>query len=112
MTLTQMGPKIEKLIALLEETGQFLRKYDETHWAGWLADCEERLRCGDAEGIERLMGAYGGMGSLNDLMLHPVNRHRLSEADVKAANERLALFRNALYGMAREIQGEGVAKEN
>jgi hypothetical protein len=43
----------------------------EPHWARRIRQSRAEIAAGDAYGLERLLGAYGGMGSLNDLHLGP-----------------------------------------
>lgn len=108
--MADTGPKMRKLIAMLEQATQFLRECDENNWATWLADCAARLRRHKIEGIERLLDAYGGMGSLNDLLLHPINGHRLKESEVGQFNDRLQEIRTSLYDLAKEIRSEAVMR--
>ncbi|MFN6136716.1 MAG: DUF6966 domain-containing protein [Bacteroidota bacterium] len=96
---------------MLEQATQFLQARDENHWATWLADCATRLRRQEIAGIEHLLDAYGGMGSFNDLMLHPINGHRIDESDVDEVNERLQAIRTSLYALAQEIQREAVIRD-
>ena len=84
-----MGPKTRELIAELEACSALLKSCSEAHWAAWLDDCASRLQRGDFSGIERFEGAFGGMGSINDLLLHPINGHTLPESEVDTYNQKL-----------------------
>jgi hypothetical protein len=88
-----------RLIDLLSETASFLRSRNETHWASWIGEDLVRLKAEDAEAVEHFLGAFGGMGSINDLILSPVNGHRLTESETAAANEKL----RSLLAEAREL---------
>jgi hypothetical protein len=53
------------------------------HWAERLAGDLRTIRAGDAYGLDHLLQAFGGMGSINDLVIHPVNGHRVDESDFR-----------------------------
>lgn len=40
------------------------------------------------------------MGSFNDLVVHPLNGHRVSDRDVRAVNQRFDLLRSRAYDLA------------
>jgi hypothetical protein len=84
-----MGPKTAKLVSLLDSASLVLRSSGEEYWATWLEKDAALLRARDFEGIEHLLRAFGGMGSINDLVLHPINGHRIAESDVAKINESL-----------------------
>ncbi|WP_040421928.1 DUF6966 domain-containing protein, partial [Actinopolymorpha alba] len=48
-------------------------------------------------GLDHLLSAFGGMGSLNDLLVLRVNGHEINEAQEGAVNTRLAELRNAIW---------------
>ncbi|MEW7867528.1 DUF6966 domain-containing protein [Aeromonas diversa] len=64
-----MGPKTEELIGVLYELASVLESDGNTHWGGWMRKARSRLLNSDFSGIEYLLSAYGGMGSLNDVVL-------------------------------------------
>jgi uncharacterized protein DUF6966 len=66
-----LEPKMERLVPLLEELEEMLAKCGETQWSEWMAKSAQLLRQGNRDGITYLRRAYGGMGSLNDRLLHP-----------------------------------------
>ena len=39
----------------------------EVRWHKYVADCRARISAGNYSGVEKLLRAYGGMGSLNDV---------------------------------------------
>lgn len=94
-----MSPNIENIVDLLDEAATLLRAYDQTGWADWLAKDAKRIRALDTYGIEHLLSAYGGMGSLNDVVLQRVNG-----VDVTVDsndNERFDKLRSEIYGLAK-----------
>jgi hypothetical protein len=90
-----IGPKTAALIRELDETAQLLRRYGERQWAAWLERDAHLLGESDGEGIRHLLSAFGGMGSLNDVILAPSD----GNAELQ---ERLG----RLYQLAEEIRKE------
>ncbi|MBK5302182.1 MULTISPECIES: DUF6966 domain-containing protein [Gammaproteobacteria] len=64
-----MGPKTEQLICVLDQLAVLLESDGATHWSQWMRKARAHLLNADYYGIEYLLSAYGGMGSLNDLIL-------------------------------------------
>jgi hypothetical protein len=64
-----LGPKTQELIRVLEELASVLESDGNTHWGGWMRRTRARLLNSDYSGIEYLLSAYGGMGSINDVVL-------------------------------------------
>jgi hypothetical protein len=64
-----MGPKTEELICILDQLAIVLESDGDTHWSFWMRKARALLLASDYYGIEYLLSAYGGMGSLNDLIL-------------------------------------------
>jgi hypothetical protein len=44
------------------------------------------------------------MGSFNDLMLHPLNGHRIREDETRAVNDRLDRLRSEIFSVADELR--------
>ena len=84
-----MHPEVAELAGLIEQAAELLLAHGETHWASWLRVDAQRIRNLDLFGVEHMLSAYGGMGSINDLILHPQNGHSLEESEVEATNDRL-----------------------
>jgi len=64
-----MGPKTQELVSVLEELTSLLESDGDSHWSNWMQKAKARLLNSDYSGVEYLLSAYGGMGSLNDLVL-------------------------------------------
>lgn len=99
----QAGP-VARLDATLEEIVALLHAHGEEHWSAWLAGDLERIRKGDAYGIEHLLSAYGGMGSFSDLFLSPENGSRIAASEVGPVNERLRRLASRAHDLARAIE--------
>ena len=99
-----MGPKTEQLIQILVELEKMLSEHDRSHWAKWMAKSIKRLRNSDFSGITHLLGAYGGMGSFNDVVFHPLNNDDLDDSEIIALNEQFSHLRSQAWTLADEIK--------
>jgi hypothetical protein len=103
-----MHPEIEELANLLQMLSNFLVEVGEEGWAKWFAQDSRRVRLLDFYGVEHALSAFGGMGSINDLVIHPMNRHRVHEAEVEAANEKMQNLLSQVYTLAYKLKREEV----
>jgi len=103
-----MDTKTTTLISLLGETSSCLKTYNETHWSQWLLKSKRMLEAGKPEGVEHLVGAFGGMGSFNDLILNSRNGHTVSDNDTEELNKKLNDYREKLTRLADQLKEEGV----
>jgi hypothetical protein len=62
------------------------------------------LAAHDAHGLDRLLSAYGGMGSFNDLVITPLNGHNVSAGDVDRVNRELSRLRSEMYDDAAALR--------
>jgi hypothetical protein len=60
---------MSELIAALDELITLLDLAGQPHWRDWMADARARLQRADPSGPEKILRAYGGMGSFNDLII-------------------------------------------
>ena len=102
-----MGPETQELMRKLSEAVQVLEAGREAHWRSWMQDVQRRLADSDYSGIEKLLKAYGGMGSFNDLVLGGTDDVRgtpyFSERD-RQLNDRLGALREEMYQLADSIK--------
>ncbi len=99
-----MGPTTRELVERLRQLQASLERLGEAHWAGWIARDIDLLELSDFYGIEHFLSAFGGMGSLNDLVIHPLNGHTCSEAEVESVNARLRAELSDAHALAAEIK--------
>jgi hypothetical protein len=59
---------------------------------------------GQAWAVDDLLSAFGGMGTLNDLVLHPVNGHAITHEEISPANDRLMRLVSALHTAASAVR--------
>ena len=101
-----MGPKTEELIGVLDDIIEILDSDGEMRWSGWMRTSKSRLESSDFSGITHLLGAYGGMGSFNDLIIcQQYENGEFSWADGHIEkNNRLSDLRSRAWELADEIK--------
>lgn len=93
-----------ELLAAADALGELLQRYGEQHWADWVIRDRQRIQDGDASGIDHLLAAYGGMGSLNDVVIDPLNGHHIAAQDVRTVNKHLSQLRSRTYTAATRLK--------
>ena len=63
-------PDVQELAGVLRAIEDVLRKERSTSWAKEVARCAELLEKSDVHGVDRFLKLYGGMGSVNDIVLY------------------------------------------
>jgi Domain of unknown function (DUF6966) len=101
-----MGPKAKQLIEILDQIVAVLDADGERHWRKWMASARSRLANSDYSGIEHLLGAYGGMGSFNDLIIgQSIVKGEFHWKDgAREANDKLDALRTQAYQIADFIK--------
>lgn len=84
---------LESLIDDLDEAIALLRGVNQGHWQAWLQRGRDQLADGDAHGAEHILRAFGGMGSLNDLVLAE-----------RPADDRLHELRGSIWCACRAVK--------
>jgi hypothetical protein len=98
-----MPPEVERLAIFVDAVSSLLHTYGEEHWSAWLSQDASRMHNFDRYGLQPLLYAFGGMGSINDLLLHPANGHKAPETDVDRVNEELRSLLSQVYDLARKL---------
>ena len=93
-------------LSAASEASALLRRFGEDRWAGWLETDAARIGRGDRYGLDSLLTAFGGMGSLNDLVIHPLNGHQVAVDEVDTVNQRLSALVGELWRHASEMRRE------
>lgn len=93
-----------RLAGLMDEMVALLKFQGEEQWAEWIEYDARLIREHDGRGIEHFLEAFGSMGSLYDLVFHPVNGNATNEADGRAATERLHELIAEAYPIAQDIE--------
>ncbi|MDQ4025458.1 MAG: hypothetical protein M3217_08210, partial [Actinomycetota bacterium] len=66
----------------MKELEKLLGDVGEDFWREWIRKDLTKIERGDRYALDHFLGAFGGMGSFNDLIIHPVNGHDIFEEDV------------------------------
>lgn len=98
-----MSAEVEELASLLDEAAQLLRLYGHSYWADWLSLDARRIRNLDFYGIEHLLSAFGGMGSLNDLSLLQPDVEVPGGHDLEADDKTVCQLISRVYGLASKL---------
>ncbi|MBC7768490.1 MAG: hypothetical protein H7124_06865 [Phycisphaerales bacterium] len=104
-----MDHRVSELATLVQEASDLLRRHSVTFWADWLGDDAARIRQLDFSGIEHLLSAYGGMGSLTDVYICPQSGHAIEAKNVESVNARLGSLLNRMYDGAKQLSREEFA---
>ena len=94
----------EPLFDALVRLAALLESHGEHGWSTWIGTDLRRLESGDAYALDHLLSAFGGMGSLSDLVLHPLNGHDIAEADLDASNQQLGALRTEVWSAATNLR--------
>ena len=99
-----MTSTVETLVADLQRGAALLDRHGvNPPWASLLRSYSARLEKGDRGAAADLLKQFGGMGSLNDLFISPVNGHRIDEGQVGVVNDELDQIRERLFAGANEL---------
>ena len=98
-----MPSEIDALAQMLDQAEALFRSYGQVRCAEWLTKDARLIRSLDGYGLEHLLSAYGGMGSLNDVVLQRSNGGAGVLLDVcdKGLFDKL---RSEIYDLARGLR--------
>jgi hypothetical protein len=103
---TDFDDQLAELKSSLDQTIALLREHGERHWLGWAERCRHELHVYDAAAFDHILGAYGGMGSFNDLVILGRNGHFVAPEREAAVNDRLGRLRTAISTSATALRRE------
>jgi hypothetical protein len=95
--------RLSPLIADLDEAIDLLQAAGETHWLKWLRNSRDQIALGDPHGLDHLLGAFGGMGSFNDLVLRQPNAAGTPD-ELQRADDRLWDLRESIWRKSSELR--------
>lgn len=107
-----MANTINELQDCLAEIIPLLRQHEEMASANRLEQIRRWIHEGDFYGVEQLSKIFGGMGSLNDVVVAASLSRREYPSEVIwtpeaiLANERLTLLTNRLYQLYQQAKHE------
>jgi FMN phosphatase YigB (HAD superfamily) len=90
----------QRLLESLANVCDLLRRIDEEHWLHWMELDAMRIDSGDPLGLTHLLGAFGGMGSFNDLVVDPRNGHPVSDLESNQLDAELSRLRAFIWSDA------------
>jgi hypothetical protein len=94
-----------ELLSAAAALGDLLQRHGEQHWADWVLEDRQRIEAGEETAIDHLLSAYGGMGSLNDVVIYRTTGALPRSAEyVPEANERLYQLRERTYDAAQRLK--------
>jgi len=101
----ELSDRHRGLLQTIEAIIEVLRDDDETHWATYMDEVRSLILQADRRGVKKLLGAYGGMGSFNDLVLghRMVDGEAVVRDDMAALNDRLDALRTSAYTQGKEL---------
>lgn len=94
----------EELLTKLDQLVLLLERHGEAHWVNWLSTDRKLLARSDAKALAHVRSAFGGMGSLNDLYIHPANGHLIDAEYLDKANNELSELRSDVYKLTVTLQ--------
>jgi hypothetical protein len=98
-----MDSKQKQLAEKLRDTCSLLCAAGERHWISWMSQSLAQIENGNSAGIVKLLSAYGGMGSFNDLVLSSSDGRFLEDAECQQLNQSLDTLRSELFALATEL---------
>ena len=101
-----LNSKYKELVQILDQIIDLLEADGEAHWLEYMTTTRKLLLKADRSGIEHLLGAYGGMGSFNDLVIGQSKAHGVFQRKPSAQenNGKLASLRSRAYELAGMIR--------
>ena len=101
-----MKNKTEELIDKIQIILDILIEAEENDWSDYFEECKHLLMKRDFYGIERILSAYGGMGSFNDLVLGQQYIDGIFSWQKNAIdkNNKLNTFRSEIFELANYIK--------
>jgi hypothetical protein len=101
-----MAHSVEHLATLMDQLVDLLRRQGEEHWADWVEADARAVRARDGWGLEHFLAAFGGGGSLWDLVFHPINGNAATDAEGRAATEQLHELLEEAHPIALDMSRE------
>jgi hypothetical protein len=95
-----LHPDVEQLAIRLGRLEDHLAKNGASNWATSISRCRAAVENSDARGLGSFMGMFGGMGSLNDLVLHRNGTPMVEE------NDQLQRLKNDAWSLAHRLHNE------
>lgn len=95
----KLHPDVQALLAAMTDLEEFLGRHDK-FWADHVRRAADEVAKSDAHGLKRFLGLFGGMGSLNDLVLCHKGK------PLQGENDELDALRAKAWGLASRLRHE------
>lgn len=87
----------DKISSMLRRMSELARRGNSISWGASLERAALLVEQNASEGMKAIVGMYGGMGSLNDVVLYNGNEPLFEE------NEEFDLLRSELYELCQNL---------
>lgn len=91
------------LLSDLDDLVRILRRGGEDRWADWITADPVGIAGGDRNALHHFLAAFGGMGSLNDVVLRSQDGRVLDSAERRTVEEHFSEVKDAAWTAARSI---------
>jgi hypothetical protein len=95
-----LHPEVQALLKAMRELEYFLADQGQSFWAIKVKDAADLVANSDARGVSKFLEFFGGMGSLNDILLLSHGR------TLDAENKNLDLLRSRAWELAWQLRHE------
>jgi hypothetical protein len=95
--------RLQQLTGALTDLVNLLRDNGEEYWTRWAERVLTELKNYDAGAFDQLLGAYGGVGSFNDLVLGTWSNQETADRD-REINNQLDALRTQCYSLASDLR--------
>lgn len=102
--MSPMDADVERLAEALDELAAFLADHSESSWAEWTSKDAAWTRRGDGYGVTHFLSAFGGMGSLDDVVFDPRNGNAASMAEAEGLNQAFDELRGRAWRLASALR--------
>ncbi|MDO9166048.1 MAG: hypothetical protein Q7U13_08070 [Rhodoferax sp.] len=96
----ELHPDVQALSTAMHELEHFLRAQEHVHWADQILRCLRSIDNSDAYGLNGFLNLFGGMGSLNDLVLWR------RDMTLGPENDQLEHLRSRAWELAHQLAQE------
>ncbi|WP_429930523.1 DUF6966 domain-containing protein [Agrobacterium vitis] len=96
----ELHPDVAEFLHALRDLEHFLADHGEMSWANSIRHAANSVENSDAYGLLKFSSLFGGMGSLNDLVLQKDGRMLTEE------NDRLSSLRDRAGRLAARLKNE------
>ena len=107
-----LHPEIAELADLVAKWADLLKRYHgKNDWIEWLEN-DVRYLHSDFYGVEHLLSAFGGMGSIADFSLVSDSGSLFSRSRARFINRRYSRLVKQIYELADRLRREELSSSN